>query len=211
MKLLFIDCETSGLPANRHISYIQTNMWPNILQISWQCVDSETWSIYKTEDHFVESRGKWNQDAERIHKIPESLIQNFGKSPLEVFTKLENDIRMCDMIIAHNLNFDKNCILAEFKRLYTSELIKNNPLQVWPINKKSLCTMVLTKRFAGSKFPKSNDYKFPKLSELYAKLFGKEYDISGAELHNSSNDVSCLIMCFKQLLTIPDFAHVLST
>ena len=69
--------------------------------------------------------------------------------------------------------------------------------------------MVKTKEYCGIKFPNSKDFKFPKLAELYAKIFGKEYDISGAELHNSKHDVSCLILCFKELLLLPDFANIL--
>jgi DNA polymerase III alpha subunit (gram-positive type) len=212
MKLLFLDCETSGLPANHYMSYTQTSMWPNILQISWQCIDTDNnWTVLKSADHFIKSRGPWNKDAERIHQIPESIVQQFGKDPLTVFSEFELDIADCDMIIAHNMTFDKKCIMAEIQRLYNAGTIKKTALDIWPLKKATLCTMVKTKLFCGIKFPKSEDYKFPKLAELYAKLFDKAYDISGAELHNSKHDVSCLIMCFKQMLLLPEFTGLLST
>lgn len=211
MNLLFIDCETSGLPANRYASYLQTNMWPYILQISWQCVNSTDWSCTKSADYFIKPRGPWSQEAEKIHQIPESIVLQFGKDPLVVFNELIEDISNCDIIIAHNLSFDKNCILAEIQRLYTAGLLSKKPITYWPLTKKNLCTMVKTKNYVAIEFPNSKDFKFPKLGELYAKLFGKIYDISGAELHNSKHDVSCLIICFKQLLLLPEFANILTT
>jgi hypothetical protein len=68
---------------------------------------------------------------------------------------------------------------------------------------------VITKQFVGIKFPKSNDIKFPRLEELYQKLFNKIYDISGADLHDSSNDVSCLVMCYRELTNREEFASVI--
>ena len=52
------------------------------------------------------------------------------------------------------------------------------------------------------KYPKKNPtpndlYKYPKLSELYQKLFNKEPE---GKLHDSSFDVQCLVECFKELV-----------
>ena len=217
MKLLFLDCETAGLPINRYMAFTNTNIWPTILQISWQYIDynTNTMSVLKNSEYFVKLRGKWNADAERIHRIPESIIQKFGKEPSEVFDDFAKDLTNCDIVIAHNMYFDRNCIMSEFQRLYDKGLLDKKPLELWPQNKKIICTMMKTRSFCAIPFQnqtsKPGEFKFPKLAELYAKLFGKEYDISGAELHNSTHDVSCLINCFKQLLEIPEFSNILST
>ena len=205
MKLLFIDTETNGLPANRYASYMDVQMWPQILQVSWQILDSSTWSIVKEEDHFLKLREKWSTDAERVHQIPESLLARFGEEQETVFALLRRDIDSCDAIIAHNLAFDRTAILCEYQRLWSSGQSQVRATDIWSMKKPQLCTMVLTKRFCEIRFPSGNDYKFPRLGELYVKRFGCEYDISGASLHNAKHDVSCLVLCYRALCKLSDF------
>ena len=209
MIVLFLDTETNGLPQNRYAPYTSTEMWPHVIQISWQVVDTDNWTVLKEEDHFLKPRASWCADAERIHQIPESIAKKFGKEPLEVFKKLHTDLLLCSTFIAHNMSFDKTAIMSEIQRLYVKNDYDVNPTQFW--NKlNEVCTMVKTKQFCGLKFKDGNGLKFPKLNELYLKLFGTEYDISGANLHNAKHDVSCLVMCVKELLSKPDFTNLLN-
>jgi len=208
MKLLFIDSETNGLPLNRYAPFTSSEMWPHLIQLSWQIVDSTNWTTLKMENHFLKPRAVWDKDAERVHQIPEGFAKDHGKEPVDVLTILHEDLEVSDCIIAHNLVFDKTAILAEVQRAWESGKIQTRPLTFWR-GKKELCTMVLTKQFVGIKFPKSNDLKFPRLEELYTKLFDKPYDISGAKLHDSSNDVSCLVMCYRELTTRDEFVSVI--
>lgn len=209
MLVIFLDTETNGLPQNRYAPYTSTEMWPHVIQISWQIVDTVTWNVTKEEDHFLKPRAVWNADAERIHQIPESIATKFGKEPLEVFRKLHSDLLSCNAIVAHNMSFDKTAIMSELQRLYINKTYDINPVQFWG-KLNEVCTMVKTKQFCGLKFKDGKDFKFPKLNELYLKLFGTEYDISGANLHNAKHDVSCLVMCVKELLKLPEFSGLLN-
>ena len=209
MKLLFIDTETNGLPKNRFAPYTSPEMWTHILQISWQLIDSESWTVISEYDSFIKLRTSWNKDAERIHQIPESIVKNFGKEPQIVFSELGEILNKCDAVISHNMLFDKTVIMSEIQRLKETGGF-TEPNKVWLPGKKEICTMNSTKEFCGIKFPNSNDYKYPKLNELYSKLFDKTYDISGASLHNSKHDVSCLVMCVKQMLTLDTFSGLLN-
>jgi DNA polymerase-3 subunit epsilon len=208
MIVIFLDTETNGLPLNRYAPYTATEMWPHVIQISWQVVDTDTWSVLKEEDHLLLPRATWNADAERIHQIPESLAKKFGKSPLDVFKKLHADLESSGAVIAHNMNFDKTAIMCEIQRLYLAGTYNLSPVQFWS-SRNDICTMVKTKQLCGLKFKDGNDLKFPRLNELYLKLFGVEYDISGAALHNSKHDVGCLIMCVRELMSKPEFADLL--
>ena len=208
MKLLFIDSETNGLPKNKYAPYSQTEMWCHVIQISWAVVDSASWSIIKEEDHFLKVREPWSSEAERIHQIPESIVRKFGKDPVQVLQILQSDIDKCDAVIAHNMTFDKTVIMAEVQRLYDTGIMSCSPSQFWSC-KKDICTMKATKKYVGLTFKNSTDLKFPKLSELYAKLFGVVYDVSGAPLHNARHDVNCLVTCVQKLLTLPEFADLL--
>jgi DNA polymerase III epsilon subunit-like protein len=184
-------------------------MWPHILQISWQVIDSETWLKESEYDSYIQLRCPWNGDAERIHQIPEAIVRELGKEPADIFRQLGDVLKSCDIVISHNMMFDKTVILSEFQRLKESG-VAINPRSIWPIAKKEICTMNRTREFCGIKFANSNDFKYPKLNELYFRLFGVSYDISGALLHNSKNDVSCLISCFKKMLDEPQFAQLLA-
>lgn len=208
MLVIFLDTETNGLPQNRYAPYTSTEMWPHVIQISWQLVDTNTWNVIKEEDHFLKPRAAWNADAERIHQIPESIATKFGREPLEVFRKLHTDLLTCNAIIAHNMAFDKTVIMSELQRLYINKTYDISPVQFW--NKlNEVCTMVKTKQYCGLKFKDGKDLKFPRLNELYLKLFGSEYDISGADLHNAKHDVGCLVMCVKELVKMPEFSGLI--
>lgn len=199
MKLLFLDTETNGLPKNRYAPYTSTHLWPTILQISWQLVDSETWETLSEFDSFIKLREEWNKDAERVHQIPESIVRRFGKDPDFVLKEFCSVIAECDVVITHNLMFDKTVIQCELQRLKETGA-SINVRAIWANKIREICTMNVTRKYCGIKFPNSDDYKYPKLNELYSRLFDKKYDISGASLHNSKHDVSCLIMCVKHMV-----------
>jgi len=199
MKLFFFDCETNGLPKNRYAPFTSTDCWPEIIQLSWQIVDKETWECLSESDYFMKPDGLWSADAERIHQIPESIVAKFGRPKVEVFAKFKQDLAVCDSVVSHNMMFDKTAVLSEVQRLMEAGIGDFKPAAFWKKGIRYICTMNKTKEFVGIKFANSNDCKYPKLNELYAKLFGKPYDISGANLHNSKHDVSCLVMCYKEL------------
>jgi len=205
MKLLFIDSETNGLPQSRYAAYTEPSMWPHIIQLSWQIIESDTWELLHEEDVFLKPRAPWSVEAERIHQIPEAIAARFGKDPAEVLARFHNDLHKCDIVLGHNLSFDKTAILAEAQRLYEAGK-SGSATTFWKRGIKELCTMVLTKQFCNIKFKDSEDLKFPRLAELYAKLFNKEYDISGADLHNAKHDVSCLVLCVQTLSRMPQFS-----
>ena len=206
MKLLFIDTETNGLPVNRFAPFTYTGNWPEIIQISWQLVDSDTWQTEEEYDAFLKPSGIWSKEAERVHQIPESIVAKFGKDKTMVFTSFKNAIDLCDCVISHNMLFDKTVILCEVQRLWESGKVPLKPGLFWKRGVRDICTMVSTKEFCEIQFADKSGFKYPKLNELYAKLFSKTYDISGADLHNSKNDVECLIMCFKELIKLPQFS-----
>lgn len=197
MLLLFLDCETNGLPLNRLAPFTAIEMWPRLIQLSWQIIDYPSWQIVEEKDYFVKSDAIWSKDAERVHQIPESIVQKFGKPVVDVLKDLALSITKADKIITHNLSFDRTTVLAEYQRLWLAGCIDRRPKEIW--SKGDMCTMVATKSFCAIPFASGAGYKFPKLEELYEKLFDKKYDISGANLHNSANDVSCLIACVKEL------------
>ena len=197
MRLLFLDSETNGLPTNRYAPFTATDCWPRLIQLSWQVVDTDSWAVIERQNYFVKTGAVWNADAARIHRIPESLVARTGRAPSEVLADLATSIRGVDRIVCHNLAFDKPVVLAEAQRLYEAGA-GVRPNTIW--SKPDFCTMVATKEFCHIPFSDGRGMKFPKLEELYKCIFGSTYDVSGADLHDAANDVSCLVTCVRELV-----------
>jgi len=51
-----------------------------------------------------------------IHKITHDKLQSKGKYIVEVLNKFNTILKLCDIIIGHNLSFDKNILLVEAQR-----------------------------------------------------------------------------------------------
>jgi len=109
-----------------------------------------------------------------------------------------------DYIVGHNVSFDLNMIRAELYRviihLNNDEQLSEFQTHLTTINtsKNIYCTMKesidLCAIQAKDKFGRVYN-KFPKLIELYQKLF----NITPNNLHNSLNDVIVCLRCFMKL------------
>ena len=107
---------------------------------------------------------------------------------MEKFTELYNK---SDIIIAHNLTFDKNIISTELLRLNKTDIFKHE-------RKIEFCTMLNTIELCKIEATRKNGkkyYKYPKLSELHQFLFKTEPQ----NLHDSLVDVYVCFRCFYQI------------
>ncbi|WP_138485269.1 3'-5' exonuclease [Dyadobacter bucti] len=102
----------------------------------------------------------------------------------EALDILETDMAKCDLVVSHNLEFDRNVLGAEF--------LRGAGFNVLP-QMLGYCTMVSTTNFCA--IPSPRGYKYPKLEELYFKLF--KVKLLGA--HDAMVDVEALFKCFKEL------------
>jgi len=101
----------------------------------------------------------------------------------------QNFLKKSDMIIAHNLNFDRRVMLTAYNR----ENVDPNEL----VNKKSYCTMVESTNILKLP-PKAgfSGYKWPTLQEAYCHLVDSS-GFSGA--HDAQVDVDALISVFRAM------------
>jgi DNA polymerase-3 subunit epsilon len=205
LTILLLDTETNGLPKNRFAPPSDYDAYPAILQLSWAIytVDGSKLTSVKSRDIGVrlDSGIPWDAGAAKIHGLTE-LEARQGTSATDALTELAAALRAVDVVVAHNMAFDKPVIRAAGYRTGVAEL-----RQLWPTNIKELCTMKATKDLvqipataAQAKYADLGPYKSPKLNELYAWLYGHVYDISGATLHNAKSDTHCLAQCIAGLL-----------
>jgi DNA polymerase-3 subunit epsilon len=202
--LLLLDTETNGLPRNRQAPYTMTDCWPAVLQLSWAeyTVSGKTLVAGTKRDIGVALAPEipWDADAAKIHGISE-VEGRCGTPATEALIELAAALRRCDVIVAHNMAFDKPVLRAAAY----AEAARGGPAtlrELWPSGKQEFCTMRETRDLL--RLPSPNDplgrWKSPRLNELYTWIYGHAYDISGASLHSARSDTHCLAQCIAGLL-----------
>ena len=188
-KYIFFDTECNGLPRNKNLSISATSNWPRMIQLAWLVTD-EQGSILKSQSHIICPQGFIITDeVEELTGITTSRAKSEGNNLRTVLNEFMDDLVDAELVIGHNIDFDKHVLGCE---LYRERLDYDTLL-----NKKSVCTMQRSTNFCAIPNPNSyyGGYKWPKLEELHRKLFG--CNIFGA--HDALTDVEATKKCFYEL------------
>jgi DNA polymerase III epsilon subunit-like protein len=197
MKVLVFDTETSGLPS-------PTNT-PTIVQFSYVKFDMETGTIEKEVNHIIQQPSGFviPQESINIHHVTNERCATEGVNILGVLNDFFADVVDCEKIIGHNVSFDIDRVASvlnkmthsrqpeEVRREYQQKMkyLSNTMVPKLYCTMQSsieLCNLVKTNA-------KGKSYKkYPKLVELYQKLF----DTTPAGLHNSLVDVYACLRCY---------------
>jgi len=182
---LFFDTETTGLPGNWKAPITDLNNWPRLVQLAYLVYDSQGKKIDEG-DFIIKPEGfSIPADASRIHGITTERALREGKSLSEVLKQFHVLISQSEFLVAHNMSFDEKIVGAEFLRLRMQNSI--------PVKKK-ICTMESSINYCAISGPYG--YKWPKLSELYYKLFKSNFE----EAHNAMIDIRATSKCFWELV-----------
>ena len=196
MRILVFDTETSGLNPQ----------WNVILQLSYQIVDSNSWAIQKSVNHYFawpENKARVTQEAINVNGLTEEVLSSKQlsnkRTALEEFVK---DKDSCDLLVAHNLEFDKKFIIASCRE----EGVKYAN-SGWG---QSYDTMKRMTNYCQIPKDWGSGYKWPKLTELADCLC---INYSQIPLHDSSGDVELTKLCFKRIVAeglcnLYDIAHI---
>ena len=192
MKVICIDTETTGLPKKRNASITDDANWPYAVQISWMILDDD--KIVKTSDFIININGSIPEESTAIHGITNEIMNEKGVSIHGVLEELCNDCKEVQLMVAHNLEFDKKIIMVELYRngFYQeyNDLRYSKFIEVCTMKAgKDLCKIEKKDRF-GNMY-----YKWPQLSELYEKLF----ETTPKNLHNSLVDMCACLRCFYKM------------
>ena len=183
---IIFDLETNGLPVKNHNNPSLT-IWPDILQISWVIL-SNTFQVLKKETFIIKDKSiRVLPEIEKLTSISNEIMDKIGFPIKDILIKYINDLKDCEVIVAHNFEFDSNVFLAECKR--------NGIDFIFPFKLIVYDTMVLGKTICKIDNGFS-DLKFPKLSELYFYLFKENLN----QHHNADLDVFITAKCFKQIM-----------
>lgn len=204
MKVLVFDTETTGLPQRtengRSPSIYKTTMWPHIIQLSYILYDTEKNKILINHDHIVKlaDHVQITEKSVEMHGITMEISQRQG-IPIQEALELFNICMISsDMVIAHNLAFDRQMILVECIRNRLAGPFKfKNPEQFFCTMKSTtdLCKIEAISKKSGKTY-----FKFPTLTELHQHLFAQ----TPQNTHNSLVDILICLRCFVMLVKDED-------
>ena len=231
------------------------HLWPELLQLTYFIYnDDETGEVDEIYDEYLDISPETKEKMEnnilnlRSKEIDTSAAARAAaaagvlqgnldrlemankKNICDVVCKFLNDVKRCDVVVGHNINFDILMMIASSKKALVDEDCKNKVckdlntliqlLNIDSLNKvctmidgKEVCNQVITKMIdltnkkTGKKFKKKITFiKTPKLIELFNKLFDK--DIDESKLHDSKYDVLITLLVYLKLknptFQIPD-------
>ena len=195
MKILTFDTETTGLPTERNASIISTKKWPYIVQLSYILYDTEEKMVIDYSDNIIKLPDNIivSKESEAIHRISNEMCKTRGIDIKIGLNDFNNVLLKSDVVIGHNISFDKRMIMVECIRYKLQQNFTRNS-----IKKPEYCTMKnsvnICKIIKVSQY--GNEYfKYPKLMELYKHLF----DSVPENLHNSMIDVLACLRCYGKM------------
>ncbi len=196
MKILVFDTETTGLPE-KGASIYDKSKWPFIIQLSYILYDQSNNSALIKNNYIKLAKSLTiSQESFNIHHISREILDTQGIHIVDALKDFNECLKVCDIVVGHNISFDKRLIFVECFRhnveQYFTEF-KDNVM----IQKPEFCTMKNTTTFCKLETLHVTNkayYKSPKLSELYALLFPN--DVMPQNLHNSLTDVAMTLRCY---------------
>jgi DNA polymerase III epsilon subunit-like protein len=208
-KLIIVfDVETNGLiPKKNSMSISQNINNPYILQLSFivydvaNMIENRVFNSYVNVDDSVMISPKITE----LTGITREKCKSLGNPIEDVLIEFYKEYERCDVIVAHNISFDREMINIEILRNHSKmtelgyvrpEIIFNNTYNHIH-NKYLFCTMLHGKSTCNIivETSKRSYIKFPKLSELYFKLFGEVPE----GLHDALVDTRVCLKCYLDL------------
>lgn len=197
MNILFIDTESTGKPTNYKAHYTDVECWPRCIQLAFEIAD-EKGNLLSSYSTLIYPSG-WVVPKEEFFILHDLSTERCEAAGIKIETALEflvGQIRSFDVqiCVAHNIAFDYAVIAAEMTRCGKKADRKL----------ERICTMehgvnVCKIPFGADHRQWKNaqrGYKWPKLSELYQKLFDKEMEGG----HDALVDVKACRECFFELV-----------
>lgn len=183
MYIVF-DTETTGLPRNWKAPITDLNNWPRLVQLAWYVYDEDGVEL-SAADYIVRPDGfVVPPEVSRIHGITHDDAMAKGKPITEVLELFASDVARAEALVAHNMSFDEAIVRSEMLRAGMEDIVAA---------KEKLCTKELATEFCA--IEGQYGYKWPKLPELYNKLFPEPF----AETHNARADAFGTAKCFWEL------------
>ncbi len=188
MKVLIFDTETTGMVTWNEPPDHPSQ--PDLVQLAMLLIERDDWSI-KTRSSFIVQLAngvKIDAEAEATHGISAADCERYGVAPIVAVSVFNQLCMQADVIVAHNISFDRSIMLTALHRL------GNKPDRM--DGKDLVCTKEATTDVL--KLPgKYGKYKWPTLAEAYRHYTGLE--IEGA--HDALADTLACLEVYRALVS----------
>ena len=235
-KILVFDTETTGLPERRHASFVKQkehersllkdiSLWsnsiekyPSIIQLAYILYDTDNPSDSKIYNKYIDipETIQISEESHKIHHISKEKIKSmdmFSKAYIKDSLKeFMRDFAEADVVVGHNVDFDRRMIIAEFLRLFADsdtdsdadadanithimELMKDENFECTQEITTPICNLKSKFEYIDpkTKIPKYiYKIKSAKLIEAYRHYFG--YTPDGEHMHDAIIDV---VVCLR--------------
>ena len=161
--------------------------WPRMVQVAWLLCE-EDGTIADEQSHIVYPDGYTiPPEVSRIHGITTEIAKKKGQPLPEVLSWFSEAVRRSELLVGHNVEFDRNVLAAEYVRSGQKIHIHSCPY---------FCTMKSTIDYCKIPYPSGRKgNKWPKLMELHTMLF----DCGFSDAHDALADVRACARCFFEL------------
>jgi len=202
-RLLVFDTETTGLKNSKEY----------ILQLCFIVYDIPKKEIIRTYNSYIKipPNIEIKEEITKINGITREICDEKGVPIEDALLEFAHEYLCSDIIVAHNLDFDKYFIELEISRnLY--KLVDNSPYIAGLFSNilcnsfkiKHECSMKLSCKIVNIMTPLKDGKprktpKYPSLLELYQYLFGT---IPEGRLHDALTDTLVCLKCYLKISNI---------
>lgn len=195
---LFVDVETTGLPINENLPYTTLDNWPFLVQVALIIEDDNYGTLAKRNIILKPDGYTIPESSTKFHGISNERAVKNGEDRDKIISFLDVVLYNSDIIIGHNVLFDLNVIKCEIIRSKGKEnsLFTKKEHSVIDTMKIGMDICKIPNLLSHS--CTSQPYKYPKLDELYYKLFNKHFD----NRHDAMADIQATYDCYYELKRI---------
>lgn len=226
VKILVFDTETTNLPPllpgqtwnerseygkklldDNHIEQWKDvlDAWPHIIQFSYIFYDTEIPKDAKIFNKYIDITHDDNiiisEGSIAIHHITKEKIagmsQNQKASIQECLHEFIDDLKNADIVVGHNVEFDRKMVVAELLRNEESVniIMDDSKFSCTMIETTEICKLQIKIDYKDKKTGELKSFykiKSPKLTESYKHYFG--YEPNPDALHDAIADV---VLCLR--------------
>jgi DNA polymerase III subunit epsilon len=186
MKVLIFDTESTGLPVEEKDPFHYPEYWPRLVQLAWILADDE--QILEEQSYIISPEGfTIPRSAIEVHGITNERAKEEGRSLQDVLAIFSEALGKAEIIVGHNVSFDRSVVTAEFARTKQNAPILGLPYHCTMKSTADVCKIPSKMRGKG--------FKWPSLNELYSHLFEEPFE----DAHNALADVRACSRCYFEL------------
>lgn len=196
--ITFFDTETTGLPIDWKAPMTKLDNWPRVIQLAWMTTDLKG-KILDQQEWLIKPDG-WEIPVDKFwidHGFNTATSMEKGHEMGHILCDFVSQLFKSEYLVSHNMDFDHKCLGAEMLRynITGKRLLKICTKEA----STDWCKIPFFNKGHRASYSKmSQRYKWPKLEELHAKLFGADFD----NKHQAGGDVAALVKCFFELVRI---------